>query len=1181
METAALRCAMRCSDVSDCGAGSLVYRPARDPARQPSPVVSVLPMSVAATHTLAARSGAGDVSCAAERASSHTSRMSGHTIVAASHAQQSLWFLDRLNPGETAHNLSRALRLRGELDRPALERAVTAVVRRHEALRTTFAEADGGVVQVISAPSDVAITQIALPPDVAGADDDAVREHVYALAQQPFDLAAGPLFRATLLQIAEDDHVLLLGLHHAIADGWSLYVLTRDLGALYGACVLAEDDRLPPLAKVLDEHRDWQRRSARPATVDADLAFWRQRLAGAPATTEFIAASSASTERPRPRCEWMELSFEVSTALRGIARTAETSVFTLLLSALQCVIARYGQSDIVTGVPVGGRRAAEADDLIGMFVNRVAIRARLSGDPSFLEALARTRAATLEAYEHQDLPFDLLLERLHPVREAERHPYFQVLFNAVPWVRGEPTPEFAGLKAEVWMPVILEPDPTLDASIHVLRTREPFAFELWYDENRFDPAIVRAHLDDYAQLLTAAARDPQRRCSELLPRQAARIREMDGRARQAARVPASSSFTPFAEGDAEQTLYMRFRAQRDADPGRLAVSTPSCTWTYGELDRRVRAVAHELTKSIGPDAEHVALLVDHDAPMVSGVLGALAAGKAYVPLDRTWPEQRAREVIEDAGVGAILADRANYAAAVRLAGSRPVIAIDGVSPTPADVEREDVDVLVPPAALAYILYTSGSTGRPKGVAQSHRNVLAHMRAYTNALRIGREDRMAAVASYATDAAVMDLFGGLLNGASVHLFDVRAVGVDRFAQWLRNERITVYHSTPTLYRHLTDSDAARGGYPSIRLVVLGGEAARAADFEPFARCFEPECLLVNGLGPTESTLALQCILDRSSPVSGESLPVGYAVEGTEILLLDESGEPVEVLVRGEIAIRSAHLALGYWRRPALTALAFVPDPAGGGRRLYRTGDLGRRLRDGRMEYHGRLDTQVKIRGQRLELGEVEAVLSGLPTVREAAVASWTDEAGESRLVAYLVPRPGASPDPTGLRRALRERLPDYMIPATYSILSTLPLTPSGKVDRQALPIPVIGSATMREPYVPPRTEVEGTLASVWSELLGHELIGIDDDFFDLGGHSLLAMRLVARVRQRLGVDVPLRDVFDQPTISSLAGRIVALGASKVEVDALEALLSEIERLPDDSVADLLVAEDATRTRDTTA
>ncbi|HEU4561845.1 MAG TPA: amino acid adenylation domain-containing protein, partial [Longimicrobium sp.] len=916
----------------------------------------------------------------------------------------------------------------------------------------------------------------------------------------PFSLERGPLVRGSLVRMGPDEHVLLVTLHHIVSDGWSMGVWNTELSALYGAYRRGQPDPLPPLPIQYADYAAWQRTWVDGEVLRRQAEYWRRTLSGAPELLEL------PTDHPRPARQdhrgaflrWA-LDEELASTLKRLGQRHGTTLFMTLLAGWSVVLARLsGQEEVMVGMPTANRGRREIEGLIGFFLNTLPLRVELAGSPTVAELLARVKARVLEAQENQDIPFEQVVELVRPVRSLAYPPLFQASFTWQSAPRGELG--LAGLKTgpATGPGAAARAAVRYDLSLTLGEAGGRITGGVEYATALFHAATVERYFAYLRTVLEEMAADDGRRVGRLpfIPQaERSRLAEEGTSHAVARRMRASVAHAPFAPVEIDRSIAACFRARAAAHPERTAVHAPSGEWSYRALDELAARIAAAVAVAAGPGPGRVGLLFKPDAPMVAGVLGALAAGKTYVPLDPAWPEARMRQVLEDAAATLVLTDRAGHAAALRLAGSLrsgPAAVLQVESLGPAAGTEPAVLPDVPPEQLAYLLYTSGSTGTPKGVAQSHRNVLGHIRAYTNALRIGPEDRLTLLASYATDAAVMDLFGALLNGAALHLFDVRRHGVEPLAPWLRSRGITLYHSTPTLFRALLPSDGPPGDrFPSVRLVVLGGEAVTRSDWERFREHFAPGCVFVNGLGPTESTLALQCFMDHTTEPRGHAVPAGHAVEGVKVLLLDEFGEPAELYARGEIVVRGPHVALGYWGRPGLTAAAFVPDVGGRGARMYRTGDLGRRLPDGSVEFLGRRDHQVKIRGYRVEPGEVAAALARYPGVREAAVVPRTSGAGGAAvLVAYFVA--DEPPPPEALRAHLAALLPDPMVPAAYVPLAALPLTSSGKLDRGALPAPP-ADGYARRGYEAPAGDTEVALAAIWAEILGVERAGRHDHF----------------------------------------------------------------------------------------
>jgi amino acid adenylation domain-containing protein len=1043
-----------------------------------------------------------------------------------SFSQQRLWVLDRLEPGSAAYNVPFALRIRGGLDRRVLGRAVDEAVRRHEALRTTFREVDGEPVQQITPPVSRGVPLLDLDGLPAARREEETLRLAATEARRPFDLARGPLLRAALLRLGAADHALLLTLHHIVCDGWSLDILLREVSALYAAFAAGGSPALPELPIQYADFAVWQRRWLQGEVLERRLDYWRRHLRGLTPLELPMARSRPPAPGARGASHAWRLPAEALAGLRELCRCEGVTPFIVLLAALKAVLHRYtGQADLTIGVPVAGRAGSETEGLVGFFLNTLVIRTGFGGDPSFAQALARVREAMLAAFAHQEVPFERVLEELQPERDLARTPLFQVLFNLLSF--GTREVEIPGLETqELPLPVA---GVKFDLTLYAREQREAIELEFHYNADLFAADQIAELAQHFTTLVAAAVREPGRHLSEL---PLAGARERAARERRQVRTTPAAPRRESGRSDGAASIPQRFTRIARRHAARPAVVTGREVLSYGQLHRRSRRAAAALRRCLRGEPARVGLLFEHDAPMIVAVLAALEAGATYVPLDPSYPEERLAFMLRDADAALLLTEGPLLARAHRLAhGGLPCLALEAC----AAAEPLAALAVTPPELPAYILYTSGSTGEPKGVAQSHRNVVHHIDVYAEALRITPADRLSLLASYSFDAAVMDIFGALLSGAALCPFDVKREGIAALPQWLRRRAITIYHSTPTLYRRLLE--ALDGTVlPAARLVVLGGETCLVRDLDGFRAHFPPAAVFVNGLGPTESTLGLQFLADAAPAPPRETVPAGFAVEGTRVSLWNGAGEQVATYGVGEIAISSPAIALGYWRRPELTAVTFVPDPSVDGGRSYRTGDLGRWLADGSIEFVGRADHQVKIRGQRVELGEIEGRLNLLPEIREAVVVARDGVAGEPRLDAYVLAADGGIA-PAALRRALRAHLPEAMIPASFTVLDAWPLTPTGKIDRAALPPP-------REPARAPAadalplTPVEELLGGIWSELFQRETCAATDDFFELGGHSLLALQLLARVRRDLDVEVPLRAVFETPTLGALARRVEA-------------------------------------------
>jgi amino acid adenylation domain-containing protein len=1060
-------------------------------------------------------------------------------------AQERLWFLDQLSPDSAVYNVPIAVRLSGPINPDVLERSVNEIVRRHDALRTTFVTLDGQPVPIVCPKLKVEMPTV----NVASYPEHEREARGKALlnkeAAGAFDLTKGPLIRTTLLRLEEHDHFFLVVMHHIVSDGWSMVLFFQELSAIYHAFSRGEESPLAPLQIQYSDYSAWQREWLKGDRLQKQLAYWKGKLAGELPVLEL------PIDRPRPAVqtfrgarEWLVLSKDLTSAIKALGRREGVTLFITMLAAFKVLLCRYaGQEDVIVGSPIANRPQTETESIIGFFLNNLALRSDLSGNPNFREVLARVRKTALDAYANQDVPFEKLIEALRPERSLSRTPIFQVYFNLFNFAdeiklpgRNETVPF-----VEAWA----QSDEDLskfDLTLYAGQQNRELRLALVYNTDLFDADSIRRMLAQLRILLESVVADPLKPVPELPLR-------TETEALSSRRIRPNNAFIEFKQEEIEQSIAERFTKQATMYPQRIAVKSRNHEWTYQDLDRVVSNVSQSILRRRGPEEERIALLFEHDAPMIAGMLGALQAGRTYVPLDPHHPTERLRQIIEHSEAAAILTNSKNLALARELAADGvQLINIDSVESTATQIALPAIKS----DRLAYILYTSGSTGQPKGVMQNHRNVLHYIRAYTNNLHLNADDRLTLLSSYCFDASVMDIYGALLNGATLCPIDIKEEGLAGLSQRLIDEEITVYHSTPTVYRYFVNTLDGGEAFRRVRLIVLGGEEVNRTDVELYKKHFSDDCLLVNGLGPTEATVSLQNFIDKQTDVSGESVPVGFPVEATEVVLLNEAGQPSEVF--GEIAIKSAHVALGYWRNTEATAAAFIDSQtasksgtgvppvnhaqdarAAGSVRIYRTGDMGRRLPDGSIKFEGRKDFQIKIRGFRIELGEIESALAQYPDVRESVVVANENPAGEKRLVAYVVPREQASINGE-LREFLKQKLPEYMIPSSFVMLDSLPLTASGKSNRRALLAPDDLSNTPDRQVTTssaPQTQAEKLLATIWTDLLEVREIGINDNFFEAGGHSLLAVRLFAQIEKRFGKCLPLATLFQAPTIAQLA------------------------------------------------
>ncbi|HEX2568813.1 MAG TPA: non-ribosomal peptide synthase/polyketide synthase, partial [Polyangia bacterium] len=1053
------------------------------------------------------------------------------TALPLSFAQQRLWFLDQLEPGNPFYNLPAAVRLTGALDVTVLERCLGEVVRRHEVLRTRFESREGEPVQIIAPHLHVELARVDLQDLPVESREARARALAREEALKPFDLARGPLVRATLLRLAEDEHVLLVTMHHIVSDGWSMTVLVRELGALYQAFSRGQPSPLGELGIQYAHYAAWQRQWLQGDVLERQLGYWTQRLGGRRPVLELPTDYPGPGTRPPVQSHHgaqhvFLLPPALGQALEGLSQQHGVTLFMTLLGAFQTLLYRYtGQEDLVVGTPIAGRNRTEIEGLIGFFVNTLALRTELGGDLSFRELLARVREVTLGAYAHQDLPFERLVEALAVERDMSRSPVFQVLFalQNVPGVALE-LPELTMRPLEFDGGVA-----KFDLSLLMRETPEGLRGVLEYNTDLFAASTMARLAGHFQTLLEGIVAHPQGTLAELPLLNAAE--------RQALVVEWNQARTAAPR---ETCLHVLFEAQAARAPGAVALVCGYASLTYGELDRRASELALRLRSlGVGPEVR-VGLLLDRSLELVVCLLAVLKAGGAYVPLDTSYPAERITFILGDA-YAAVLLTEARYTQA--LAGATAhVVCLEALAAALAPAEGAVPGPAARPDLAAYVIYTSGSTGRPKGVVVEHRQVSRLLGATEDLFGFTASDVWTLFHSYAFDFSVWELWGALAYGGKLVVvpFDVSRSPA-AFHALLVAEQVTVLNQTPSAFRQLVaaDMEAGEGARLALRHVVFGGEAIDLTSVRAWMeRHGDERPRLVNMYGITETTVHVTHRVLRREDAARATSPVGRALPDWAVYLLGPSQELVPVGVPGEIYVGGAGVTRGYFGRPELTAERFVPDPFSEvpGARLYRSGDLGRWREGGELEYLGRADLQVKIRGFRIELGEIEAVLASHPAVRQAAVIAREDRPGDQRLVAYLVAREAAVPAGE-LRELLKRRLPEYMVPADFMFLGELPLTSNGKLDRRALPAP--DATSPAGTYVAPRTPTEEQVAGIWADVLKRSPVGVEDNFFELGGHSLLATQVLSRIGRAFQIDLPVRALFEAPTVDGLAQRIEAL------------------------------------------
>ncbi|QLQ36670.1 non-ribosomal peptide synthetase [Micromonospora robiginosa] len=1031
-----------------------------------------------------------------------------------SYQQERLWLLEQMHPGTAAYNELFAVSLRGPLDADRLDAALAQVVRRHDVLRTAIRLDGPRPVQVVAADAAAPLRVESWEHLPAARREAAATERIRALARQPFDLARAPLLRAHLARLDAGEHVLALVLHHVVTDGWSLRLLLAELVAHYDAGGRAP---LPPLSA---QYADYARRQRVDGPGERErLAFWVRSLAGAPTELEL------PTDRPFPPVaghDGAEHVFAVDPAVldgvRALAAAQRATPFMVLLAAFDVVLSRWsGQDDVVVGTPVLNRPSSATEGLVGFFVNTVPLRADLSGRPTFRTLVDQVRDGVIPALEHQDVPFERIVQTVRTAPDARRAPLFQVMFalhnlpDEPPAPRGLSIAPVAGLHHSA----------KFDLTLAFVETGGALRGHLEYRTDLFDAPTVARLAGHLTTLLADAVADPDRPIGAL--------RLMDPGERAAV---LRDWHPPTLPRPNDATLHEAFAAQVARTPDAVAVVDGDERLTYAALAARVDRLAARLRHAGVSRGTPVALRLGRGTDLVVAVLAVLRAGGAYVPTDPQAPPQRLRHILDDTAAPLLLTHRGLAADTPARPGTEVLLvdAIEEPDHAPLPLEPGDGD------DLAYVIYTSGSTGIPKGVRIPHRTVGWLMRAARERFGVGADDVWTMSHAYTFDVSVWELFGALLHGGRLVIVP-HPVSRDPDALWrlLDREGVTVLSQTPTAFQSLVSAQPPDAALTRLRLVTLAGERLDFRRLEPwFARRPDTHPRVVNLLGATETTVHSTERLVRASETGSPRSYVGGPLPGVRLLVVDDELRPVPLGVPGELLVGGECVGLGYLRRDELTAERFVADPLGSPMRCYRTGDLVRRGADGDLEYLGRADDQVKIRGFRVELGEVEAALREHPAVAEAVVAL-AGTAADQRLVAYVVAAgDGGPPAPGELRDFLRGRLPEYMLPAAVAAIPELPRTTSGKLNRRALPAPPAADEARTADYTAPRTGTERTLAAVFAELLGASRIGIDDNFFELGGHSVLAVQAHRRIRDA-SIPVEVIDLFQYPTVRTLARR----------------------------------------------
>jgi amino acid adenylation domain-containing protein len=1035
-----------------------------------------------------------------------------------SYNQQGLWVLDRLMPGAAVYHSPTAARLKGRLDVAALTRALQAIVARHDGLRTSFQTVDGRPKQVVG---DFALEVPIF--DLSDKSEEDREAEAYAILRRevrtPFDLSRGPLIRAILLRIDDLDHILLVTMHHIVTDGWSVGIFHRELSKLYEAFVANFPSPLAELPIQYIDYSSWQREWLEGEVYESQLAYWKKQFGTLPSTLEL------PTDHPRPNLQahrafhgahhTLTLSAGLTRKIRETCQRESVTLFMLLMAAYQIMLHRYtGEEDIVVGTPIAGRQQPETEDLIGLFINTLALRGDLSGNPTTREFLHRIKQASLGAYAHQDLPFERLVKELQPERTLAHNPLFQVMFVLQ---SEEILPlQLAGLQAEHFRidNVLANFDLTLD----IVETDNELVCLFESNADLFESDTIERMLGHYSNLLEAITNNPEKKISEL-----PLLTESE---RHQLLIEWNDTETEYPR---DQPIHRLFEQQAATTPEAVAITSNDRQLSYRELNARANRLAHYLRKRGVTSDTRVGICMHRSAELIISILGILKAGGAYVPLDPEYPESRLDFMLKDAQAPLLLS-QTDLAPKLRNHDAE-VICVNEIQEQLASENDDNPASIAAPENLAYVMYTSGSTGKPKGVAVTHRNVVRLVK-NTNYASFSADEVFLQASTISFDASTFEIWGSLLNGARLVLLPAGTPSLKELADAIKRNQVTTVWLTAGLFHLMVENHLDDLG--GLRQLLAGGDVLSVPHVQKVVSRW-PNCRLINGYGPTESTTFTCCYpIDDLSKVNG-SVPIGFPISNTTVYVLDRFMNPAPIGVPGELYIGGDGLARGYLDRPELTSERFVPDPfSENGHRLYRTGDLVRYRATGEIEFIGRIDNQVKVRGFRIELGEIEAALLTHPGVREAVVVARKDS-GDKHLAAYLVPRNGDLSD-AEVRDFIKQRLPDYMVPSVFVTLAALPLSPVGKVDRRALPAPHEFHREAKKGFVAAESEIELKLIRIWERVLDVRPIGTDENFFELGGHSLLAVRLFAEIERDFGKNLPLAMLFQTPTVRQLANAL---------------------------------------------
>lgn len=1037
-----------------------------------------------------------------------------------SFGQEQIWLLSQFEGGNSAYNIPTALQIQGALQIDILERSVNLLIARHDALRTAIEIIDDFPKQILRHDASILMDVHDLRSFSNVEQEKEIQNRIAEEAQRPFDLRVAPLLRVSLLQLASQDYLLIVVIHHIISDGWSMGVFVKELLALYDAISQGNPSPLSELPFQYGDFTQWQRERLQGQYLDKLLNYWKNRLSGK------LPLLQLPTDHPRPprqnfrgATQTFTFSGDLTIALNRLSIQAGVTLFMTVLAAFDVLLYRYsGQEDIIVGVPIANRKGVEFEAMIGLFMNTLALRADLSGNPTFFDVLSRVRRMTLDAQEHQELPFAQLIAALHPERDMSHAPVYQHIFA----FENMPMPVLNLPHIKLTPLPIFNQTAKVDCALVFTEIESCLSGFLEYNTDIFNAATIERMLEHFRILLEGIVANPNQRIAEI-PLLTAAERQLF--------LPSEETLPILPS----RCMHQFFEEQADRRPDAIALTFGNAQMTYQQLNRKANQVAHYLRqRGVGPEVM-VGICMERSFEMIIGVLGVLKAGGTYLPLDPAYPQERLNFMIQDSRLSLLLTQaalREKLLCDLNLA----ICCLDADWPEISLESDANIESGVTPDNLAYVIYTSGSTGQPKGVLVTHAGIPNLAEVVISTCHISEQSRVLQFASLSFDASVYEMATTFLAGATLCLANKEQLLPNTpLLRIIREQSITMALLPPSVLTLLEASDI-----PALQTIVSGGEACSAE----IIRKWSSERQFVNAYGPTEATVCATFYPDVNHTIP---FCLGYAMPNVTIYILNSNLQICPIGVPGELHIGGIGLARGYLNRPELTAEKFIANPFARfpGERLYKTGDLARYLPDGRIDFLGRIDHQVKIRGYRIELGEIESVLKQHPSVSEAIAITRQTASGDTQLLAYVVFHVNQSTAVGELRDFMKRYLPEYMLPAIIIPLANLPLTPNGKIDRQALPLPETERIAGSEQYAAPRTELERILADIWSNLFHVEKIGIHDDFFDIGGHSLLTVTLIVRLKNILHVDLLPRDIFEAPTIARLAERIHLSRQSKCE------------------------------------